>query len=626
MHFLANVDGLSEFAVKIGDAIWGMPLFLLLLGCGITFSVITKFVQFRVLSHGIAVIRGKYDKPEDAGQINHFQALCAALSATIGLGNIAGVATAVTIGGPGAIFWMWIVGFFGMAIKFFECGLATMFRDEKDEPDPGAPAYVEDDIESHQLDYADQPHANSGKKPISRGEVSGGPMWYVQKGLAEPAKERGANGLYVLFRGLAILFAAVTFVASFGGGNSYQSWNVAELMESQWQIDRYWTGAVTAILVSMVIIGGIKRIGAVAGRLVPFMCVIYVLGALYIIGANLSDVPKMLWQIVDSAFGTAQAGGAFVGSTMIIAFQQGLRRALFSNEAGQGSAAIAHAAAKTDEPIREGVVAGIGPFIDTILICTMTALVIMFSGVYNRPEVGTVRAVDGDKIYVTVNDDVPQKLQQVYRSEIREGGKSADGKARKGKELDIWLTNDQEQGSEPQRVSSDIRSTGTAASENWLGATEIILSADPEKLELPSDKDVSVITPGLPVHLKLDGASMTRVAFDTGIFGFGKWMVTMGVLLFAFSTMISWSYYGEKGAEFLFGRGFVLPYKFMFVTVIFLGCVVQEFEIVYNMGDALAGAMVFVNLPAVLLLMPRYRRAAANYFKRLDDGEMHRNP
>ncbi len=621
MHFVANIDGLSALAVKIGDAIWGMPLFLLLLGCGIIFSVITKFVQFRVLTHGVAVIRGKYDKPGDAGQINHFQALCAALSATIGLGNIAGVATAVTIGGPGAIFWMWVVGFFGMAIKFFECGLATMYRDEKDVPDPGAPAYVDDDIESHQLDYPDQPHSKSKTKSASRGEVSGGPMWYVQKGLAEPAKKQGKHGLYVLFRGLAILFAAVTFVASFGGGNSYQSWNVAELMETQWQVPRAWTGAITAIMVAMVIIGGIKRIGAVAGRLVPMMCVIYVVGALYIIGANFADVPRMLGLIVNSAFGYAPAGGAFVGSTIAIAFQQGLRRALFSNEAGQGSAAIAHAAAKTDEPIREGVVAGIGPFIDTIIICTMTALVIMFSGVYNRPEVGVVRAVDGNNIYVTVNADVPEKLERVYRSEIRE-----DGKTRKGKELNIWMSKEQEQGREPKRASADIKAVGESASDNWLGATEIVLSANEETLELPDGMDVSEIVPGLPVHLKLDGSSMTRAAFDTGIFGFGKWMVTLGVLLFAFSTMISWSYYGEKGAEFLFGRGFVLPYKFMFVTVIFLGCVVQEFKIVYNMGDALAGAMVFVNLPAVLLLMPRYRRAAADYFRRLDNGEMHRKP
>jgi AGCS family alanine or glycine:cation symporter len=626
MLFLADIEGLSDAAVRFGDLIWGMPLFLLLLGCGILFSVLTKFVQFRVLTHGIAVIRGKYDKPEDAGQINHFQALCAALSATIGLGNIAGVATAVTLGGPGAIFWMWVVGFFGMAIKFFECGLATMFRDEKDVADPGAPAYVDDDIESHKLDYSDHPHANTGSKPASRGEVSGGPMWYVQKALAEPAKARGSYGLYVIFRGLAILFAAVTFVASFGGGNSYQSWNVAELMESQWQVPRAWTGAVTAVLVSLVIIGGIKRIGAVAGRLVPLMCVVYVLGALYIIGTNYADVPAMLSLIVKSAFGWTPAGGAFLGSTIAIAFQQGLRRALFSNEAGQGSAAIAHAAAKTDEPIREGVVAGIGPFIDTIIICTMTALVIMFSGVYNRPEVGVVRAVDGNNIYVAVNDEVPQKLQQVYRTEIREVGKERDGKARKGKELDIWMSKDQVQGREPKRANAEIRTVGGAAGDNWLGATEIILSANEDTLELPNGMDVSAIQPGLPVHLKLDGSSLTRAAFDTGIFGFGKWMVTIGVLLFAFSTMISWSYYGEKGAEFLFGRGFVLPYKFMFVTVIFLGCVIQQFKIVYNMGDALAGAMVFVNLPAVLLLTPRYLRAARDYFKRLDRGEMHRNP
>ncbi|NOX58326.1 MAG: sodium:alanine symporter family protein [Planctomycetes bacterium] len=623
MHLLADTEGLSETlsqaAEDLGNLIWGWPLFLLLLGCGILFSVLTKFVQFRVLTHGVAVIRGKYDKPEDAGQINHFQALCTALSATIGLGNIAGVATAVTIGGPGAVFWMWVVGFFGMAIKFFECGLATMFRDEKDVPDPGAPALIEKDIESHQLEYSGQPHKGAEKKPTARGEVSGGPMWYVQKGLAEPAKARGQHGRYAMFRGLAILFAAVTFVASFGGGNSYQSWNVANLLDSQWQIPRHWTGIVAAVMVAMVIIGGIKRIGGVAGRLVPFMCLIYVTGALYIIGSNFAEVPRMLWLIVESAFGPAQAGGAFVGSTIVVAFHQGLRRGLFSNEAGQGSAAIAHATAKTDEPVREGVVAGIGPFIDTIVVCTMTALVILFSGIYNRPALGTVQGMDDARIYVSVNPDVSEKLRRVYQSEIRQ-----DAVRRRGKELDIWVTTDQLVGKEPERASVRIQAIGGAPSENWLGSTEIILDAS--SIDLPAGVELSDIKVGFPVHLRLDGADLTRLAFDTGIFGFGKYMVTLGVILFAFSTMISWSYYGEKGAEFLFGPKFVLPYKFMFVSVIFLGCVIKEFKVVYNMGDVLTGAMVFVNLPAVLLLLPTYRRAAADYFKRLDRGEMPRKP
>ena len=605
------MEQFNEFANRFGEVIWSMPLFVLLLGCGVIFSVFTKFVQFRVLTHGISVIRGKYDRPGDAGQINHFQALCAALSATIGLGNIAGVAVAVQLGGPGAVFWMWVVGFFGMAVKFVECGLATMFRDERDVPDPGAPALIERDAQEGTLEYAGEPPPPPTAKPRARGEVSGGPMWYIQKGLAEPARKKGRHTLYGLLKAFAILYAFVTFIASFGGGNSFQSWNVANILKP-YAIPPALTGAVLAFFVGLVTIGGIKRIGNVAGKLVPAMCVIYVGGALYIILQNASRVSDVLGLIVRSAFNPAEARGAFLGTTVMVAFTWGLRRALFSNEAGQGSAAIAHAAAKTDEPVREGIVAGIGPFVDTLIICTMTAMVILFSGVHERRPIGTVRGVDGNRIYIKVNDDIPQAMRKATMEEIRQHPDVA-----------IWKSVEQKPGKEPASVTAKVASVGGAAADNWLGATEIVARI-PEVEDASADttKAGDAIRPGAPVHLKLDGASMTRFAFDTGLYGFGKVMVTLGVLLFAFSTMISWSYYGEKGAEFLFGPSFILPYKLMFVSVIFLSCIIKQFSIVYNMGDALAGAQVLVNLPAALLLFPIYLTASRDYFRRLDSGQM----
>ncbi len=575
------MEQLEQFAANFAGYIWSTPLFLLLLGCGIIFSLVTKFIQYRVMTHGINVIRGQYDKPEDTGHINHFQALCAALSATIGLGNIGGVAIAVQIGGPGAIFWMWVVGLFGMSIKFVECGLATMFRREENEPRPGKP---------------------DGEKS----EVQGGPMWYMQKGLAEPARQKGKMGRYAIFRFMALLFATLTFACSFGSGNSFQAWNVADLMETQFRVPGLVTGVVLAGLVGLVIIGGIKRIGNVAGKLVPLMCAAYVVGAFYIIAINAGEVPAMLASIVKCAFNPTSAGGAFLGSTFTVAFTQGLRRALFSNEAGQGSAAIAHAAAKTDEPIREGLVAGIGPFIDTIIICTMTALVIMAGGAYTRPELGTVTAVDERIVTVAINEDVQEKLQRVYAAEIENS-----------KVVNIWLgEKDQAQGSEAEVVQADVV-TKNGAADNWMGSAELFLDA--AKMGEENRAQVAI---GSPVHLNLDGASMTRFAFDTGFFGLGKVMVTLGVILFAFSTMISWSYYGERGAEFVLGPKFILVYKVFYLVVIFLSCQIPKFSIVYDMSDALCGAMVLVNLPAALLLFPRYLRAAKDYMGRLDRGEM----
>jgi AGCS family alanine or glycine:cation symporter len=412
----------------------------------------------------------------------------------------------------------------------------------------------------------------------------------------------------VIFKILAVLFAVSAMLNSFGGGNMFQGWNVSDMLKTHFAVPQPVSATVVSILVAMVIIGGIRRIGNVAAKLVPFMCVVYIGGALYVIAMNASEVPACLALIVKHAFTPIAEEGAFAGVTVWIAFEWGLRRACFSNEAGEGSAAMAHAAAKTDEPIREGVVAGIGPFVDTIVICTMSALVILISGVSTRPAVGTLTTVDGDTGIVTVEGELPDKIETLYLRRLVPD-----------KTLAVHVTRGDSKKLETvavpiQRVST--RGDGEAA---WTEITTIKL--DLENLE--AEKRMK-LAEGQPVHLDIDGAEMTGFAFDSAVDGFGKYMVTLGVCLFAFSTMISWSYYGEKGAEYLLGPQAILPYKFIFVVFVFSGMMLPKFSAVYNFSDATTGLMVLCNLPAVLILSPHVLRAANSYFRRLDAGEMPR--
>jgi len=597
----------EQITKSMVDWVWAPPLFFMLLGCGLIFSIVSKFVQWRIMTHGLSCIRGDYDQPEDIGQINHFQALCAALSATIGLGNIAGVAVAVSLGGPGAVFWMWVVGFFGMALKFMECTLAMMFRDERDVPDPSAPALTAADAEDRTLEYPGEREPRAGAKTRGRGEVRGGPMWYIQKGLVDPLRERG-NVAWVVFKVLAVAFSVATVLNSFGGGNMFQGWNVSDMLHKHFDVPQFASATVVSLLVAMVIIGGIKRIGGVASKLVPLMCVLYIGGALYVVASNASDVPKYLAMIVRHAFTPIAETGALGGVSVWLAFQWGLKRACFSNEAGEGSAAMAHAAAKTAEPIREGVVAGMGPFIDTIVICTMSALVILMSGVWNRPPVGTVGTIDGDVLTLNVVDELPTKMEPLYLMRLKVG-KNLTVQTQRG--VDKTL----------ETVDLPIKTFEVTGEGGW-GAVQTI-TLDLAKLSQEKRAKLAV---DQPVHLDIAGAEMTGFAFDTVVLGFGKWMVTLGVCLFAFSTMISWSYYGEKGAEYLFGPQAILPYKFVFVVFVFIGMSFNKFSSVYNFSDATTGLMVLCNLPAVLLLSPHVVRAAKFYFRRFDAGEMPKQP
>jgi len=608
---MPTADQLEQVAGTMVGWVWSIPLFFLLLGCGLIFSVVSKFVQVRILTHGYSCIRGHYDKPEDTGHINHFQALCAALSATIGLGNIAGVAVAVSLGGPGAIFWMWVVGVFGMALKFMECTLALMYRDVRDVPDPSAPALMEADAEARTLEYAGEEPPAPGAKTLARGEVRGGPMWYMQKALVEPLRSRG-NPLWFLFKILAVLFAISTVLNSFGGGNMFQGWNISDQLQKNFSVPQYFSAFVVSCLVGLVIIGGIKRIGLVASKLVPFMCVLYVAGALYVIVLHAQEIPIYLALIVKSAFTPVAGSGACAGVSVWIAFTWGLKRACFSNEAGEGSAAMAHAAAKTDEPIREGVVAGIGPFVDTIIICTMSALVLLMTGTWQRPAVGTITSIEGNTAMVTCGgEEMPERMESLYLDRL-------DSAVAEEKELAIHVV--REMGEELETVTAKITAVERDGDIDSWAAVQII-TLDLSKL---TEDDRASISVGQLAHLNMDGAEVTRFAFDVTIPGFGKYIVTLGVCLFGFSTMLSWSYYGEKGAEYLLGARSILYYKFMFVCFVFLGMVLPKFQTVYDFSDATTGLMVLFNLPAVLILSPVVLRAAKDYFRRLDAGEMPR--
>ena len=424
------------------------------------FTLRMQFVNLRAFGHAIAVTAGRYDSPEEHGEISHFKALSSALSATVGLGNIAGVALAVAAGGPGAIPWMIIAGFLGMSSKFVECTLGQMYR-------------IRD----------------------SKGQVSGGPMHYLYKGLAE-------LGLAPLGKVLAVVFALMCIGGSLGGGNMFQSNQAFVAVSGQVEFfaDKAWLfGLVMAVLVAAVILGGIKRIGTIAGVIVPAMCGVYVLAALYILLVNASAVPAAFATMFKSAF-TLEAGiGGLIGALI-----QGFRRAAFSNEAGVGSASIAHSAAATSEPVREGIVALLEPFIDTIVVCTMTGLVVVITGAY----------------------------------------------------------------------------------QSGVG----------------------------------DGVEMTAEAFRTVLPWFPS-VLSVAVVLFAFSTMISWSYYGERCAVHLFGAAASLPYKVIFCAATFFGAVFKLGNVL-DFSDLMVLGMAFPNILGLFLLSGKVKARLDDYWGRLQSGEM----
>ena len=447
-----------------------MPLTIILIGTGLFVTLALGFIQIRRFKHSFEVVSGKYDNPDDEGDVTHFQALSAALSATIGIGNIAGVALAVRLGGPGALFWMWVTALFGMALKYAECTLSHRYR----------------------VIHKD-------------GSASGGPMYYIEKGLGPKWKP------------LAVFFATCAVICSFCTGNMNQANTIAQTFAT-YNVPIWLSGAVIACMVGLVIIGGIKRIGNVTSKLAPFMAALYVAAALLIIFANLGDIPASFAKIFSMAFNPPAAVGGIAGGTLLVIMNTmlwGVKRGLYSNEAGQGSAPIAHSTAKTEFAVREGAVALLEPFIDTIIICTLTGLTIIVTGAWYHTEFYTTRI-------------------------------------------------------DPEFAGS-----------------------------------------------LLNGSLLTSLAFKDGlayIFPYGDKIITLGVLLFGISTVISWSFYGDRSTEYLFGEKAIPIYRGFYILFVFIGAI-ASLEAIWSFGDAALGFMTFPNLLSIILLSGVLKKMTKEYFE-----------
>ena len=593
-----------EFAVNdvvnaINGILFSPEVVYALLATGLLFTFWSGFGQYRALTHGVKVIKGDYDKKDDPGAITHFQALSAALSATVGLGNIAGVALAVAIGGPGAVFWMWVIGLLGMAIKMTEVTQSMMTRDTSD---------------------PDNPH--------------GGPMYVVDSLFKKAGGRLGAT--------IGGIFCFTLVLSAITGGNMFQAWNVAAVTTQYFDIpgvsgmeitnnfnpETFTIGVVLAIIVGCVIIGGIKRIGTVAGRLVPFMCLLYLAAGLIVLLLNIGQIPELLLLIVKHGlgFGDAPASGAFLGGTFGYAAMWGIKRALFSSESGQGSAPIAHAAAKCDEPVREGVVAGLEPFIDTLVVCTVTALIILASGAWNRgPEAtfaensAVTMTIDGDHWQLStpalpIKNDEAKRINRVDEDE---SGWSLNDSVF----MLVRAGHDSDSGDNLHRVSGNvIRNDNGGFGVRW---DSFDVSQDEDGNQIPVTLESNGVWANYP------GASLTAHAFDRTIPGLGKWLVVIAAWLFAISTMISWSYYGEQGVIYVFGKEGVVNiiavtfYRFAYtclVAVSTLGFIKTDGEL--DMWTTLGlGAMLVANIPIMWIYGPKAMRAYHEYIGKLKRGE-----
>lgn len=553
------MDAFFAFLGTIVGITFSKPVLWTLLGSGLLFTLWSVFMQYRSLTHGTALVMGRYHSDEKGpGAISHFQALSAALSATVGLGNIAGVALAVEYGGPGAVFWMWMVGLLGMSIKSTEVTLSMLYRN---------------------TDNPDNPH--------------GGPMWVAKKALAEISPSLGKTGLAI-----AGLFSIAVIIAAIGAGNMFQAWSVGDTTHRYFGIPQIVSGFILAWIVGLVILGGIKRIGQIAGMIVPFMCGLYIVAGVYVLVLNADQLPGIIKLIVTSAFSPQEASGAFIGASAGWAFIWGMKRALFSSESGMGSAPIAHSAVRTKEPVTEGIVAGLEPFIDTLVVCTITAFVILSTGVWNR---GPVANYDSTPVIIATSDNQW----------------SLDNDVLPTRDEDDWIS-----GTRVFTLIEVARNEDTASNLQRLYGD---VSVDKGRATVTWESVVSDQKPALKdggVYSSVVGAAMTGAAFDQAVDGLGKWMVTMAVWFFAVSTMISWCYYGEQGVVFLFGEKLVKPYRFLYCVLAVVSCLGfiktgNELDLIGNFG---VGLMLVISLPLTILFSARAMTAYKDYVARLKSG------
>ncbi len=546
-ELITGVEGsLSWMDSLLGSAFY-FPY--LLLGTGVFFTLYLKVPQVRYFTHAWRVVRGKYDKPHHLGDATHFQALTTAIAGTVGTGNIGGVALAIYLGGPAALFWMWMTAFFGMTTKFVEVSLSHKYRQTDD-----------------------------------HGFIVGGPMFVMEKGLN--------------LKWLAVLFAIATVVSSFGSGNMPQSNNIASGMLSTFGIPAWITGLSLAILLGMVILGGIKRIVKVAEKLVPTMAVIYFLGGLAVIAANIEQVLPSFLSVIQDAFSGSAAAGGFLGASFAYAFNRGVNRGLFSNEAGQGSAPIAHAAARADEPISEGMVSILEPFIDTIIICSLTGLVILASGVWNEKHETDFQKFDTQFIAGTWHEDRP-------------GNRS---------ELFAYL-NFGESSIEP--FSGDIRVVDGIANSAEYTILHNRSIAEDVRFEEGGSRYTGMLTVREgklmePVALRgrslVHSVDLTSIAFTRSVFGeYGRYIVSIGLLLFAFTTAVAWSYYGDRAMTYLFGTGSLTAYRLAYVFGFFIAAI-SDTSLIWLISAITIALMTIPNLFSILMLRKEMKQGIEDYW------------
>ncbi len=551
-NYTCFMQAFHDILRVINGYLGGSPWFVfLLLGVGLFFTLYLGFPQIRYFRHAWRVVRGTYDKKGDEGDTSHFQALTTALSGTVGTGNIGGVAFAIYLGGPAALFWMLVTAFLGMTTKFVEVTLSHKYREKAED-----------------------------------GSIAGGPMYYMKNKLK--------------LKWLAAIFAVATVLSSFGTGNLPQINNIAASIKATFGIQEIVTGAVLAVLLGFVIVGGIKRIAKVTERLVPSMAILYFIGAFAVIFANLGNIGPSFVAIFQDLFTGSAATGGFLGATIAFAFNRGVNRGLFSNEAGQGSAPIAHAAARTDEPVSEGIVAILEPFIDTIVICLVTGLTILSSGVWSEKHENDFAYTDMQFLAGTYSD-----TDASHREAL--GNHLLDGEA-----LAEYSGSIQVNGGEMKSVNPFTLIHARSVAED----VEVLQDGTPFSGSLTVQEGV-LQDEGLTFHGRslVHSAPLTTIAFKKGLFGdWGQYIVSIGLLLFAFSTAISWSYYGDRAMTYLFGSGSVLYYRIAYVLGFFLAAFTDT-AIIWTLSEIAIVLMTVPNLIGILLLRKDMRETVANYWE-----------
>jgi len=545
------MNKINEILSIIDSYVGGSQWFVfLLLGTGLFFTIYLRFPQFRYLKPAFRIVRGKFDKADDVGDTSHFQALTTALSGTVGTGNIAGVALAIHLGGPAALFWMLVTAAVGMTTKFVEVTLSHKYRE-----------IAED------------------------GSVSGGPMYYMKNRLN--------------MKWLAAIFAVATVLSSFGTGSLPQINSISNSLFETFGLNHMVTGAVLAVILAAVIIGGIKRIAKVTEKLVPFMAIVYLLGAGAVILYNYQNIIPSILEIAGDIFtGTAAAGG-FLGGSVAFAFNRGVNRGLFSNEAGQGSAPIAHAAARAHEPVSEGLVALFEPFIDTIIICTLTGLVVLSSGVWKEKYENKFQESDLIVLEGTYSDTNETDTKALYNFIA---GKS---------ELALFKGSLTVNNGDFQKAPTILHSRSVAENVKvWMNDKPFN-----GNVQFSSGKLVSQTGLSLTGKSLLHSAPLTTVAFTKSWFGdFGKYVVAFGLLLFAFSTAISWSYYGDRAVTYLFGSGKVIYYHIIYVIGFFLASFTDT-TIIWTLSGITIALMTIPNLIGILSLSKEMKREVKLFWK-----------